>query len=39
MVVVVDRQDADTALKTLRANGQEAFVLGDIRGGDKGVTL
>ncbi len=39
MVVVVDKQDADTALDTLRAHGQEAFVLGDIRGGDKGVTL
>ena len=39
MVAVVPSQEADKALKVLHENGQSAFLLGDIRAGEKGVTL
>ncbi len=39
MVAVVPSQEADKALKVLQENGQPAFLLGDIRAGEKGVTL
>ncbi len=39
MVVVVAKQEADKAQRVLEENGQPAFVLGDIRAGEKGVTL
>lgn len=39
MVAVVDRDEADKALETLKAAGQDAFVLGRIAQGEKGVIL
>ena len=40
MVVIVDKAEADRALTLLRENGEPgAYVLGEIRTGEKGVTL
>ena len=39
MTVVVSQEEADTALETLRAQGEDAYVLGDIVSGDQGVIL
>lgn len=39
MVAVVAKEDADMALETLKAAGEEAFILGHIAKGEKGVVL
>ena len=39
MSVVVDKNDVDTALEILKANGEDAYVLGEIVKGDEGVVL
>ena len=39
MIVVVDKADADTAIETLRANGDEAYLLGEVVETDEGVIL
>ena len=39
MTVVVSQEEADAALRTLRAQGEDAYVLGDIVSGDQGVIL
>ncbi len=39
MSVVVGKNDADKAVEILRANGVEAYVMGDIRYGDEGVVI
>ena len=39
MSVVVDKADADKAIETLRANGENAYILGEIVKSDSGVIL
>ena len=39
MVVAVDPADADRAIESFAAADDKAFVIGDIKAGDKGVTL
>jgi phosphoribosylformylglycinamidine cyclo-ligase len=39
MIAVVSKEDEEVALKTLRDNGEEAYVLGEIVKGDEGVIL
>ena len=39
MSVVVDKADVDTALEILKANGEDAYVLGEIIEGNEGVIL
>jgi phosphoribosylformylglycinamidine cyclo-ligase len=39
MMVSVDSADADKAIRLLKAAGEEAYIVGEIKDGDKGVTL
>ena len=39
MMLALDPEDADAALKALKAAGEKAWILGEIRKGDKGVDL
>ncbi len=39
MMVAVDKNDVDQALKTLEAAGEKAYVVGEIISGEKGITL
>jgi phosphoribosylformylglycinamidine cyclo-ligase len=39
MVLAVDKTDADKALSVIHQSGYQAFVIGDIQNGEKGVTL
>ena len=39
MIVVVDKADADIAIETLRANGDDAYLLGEVVETDEGVIL
>ena len=39
MVVEVDKNDVDTAIETLTANGDNAYVLGEVVESDEGVIL
>ena len=39
MVVIVDKADVDTAIATLTANGDNAYVLGEVVETDEGVIL
>ena len=39
MIVVVDKADADTAIATLKANGDAAYLLGEVVETDEGVIL
>ena len=39
MIVVVDKADADVAIETLRANGDNAYLLGEVVETDEGVIL
>jgi len=39
MIVVVDKADADVAIETLRANGDDAYLLGEVVETDEGVIL
>lgn len=39
MVVIVDKADAETALSVLRANGEDAYVVGSIINSDDKITL
>ena len=39
MSIVVPASEVDTALEILRANGEEAYVIGEIVSGDDGVVL
>ena len=39
MIVVVSKEDADAAIEILRANGDEAYLLGEVIEGDEGVVL
>ena len=39
MTLVVDKSEADKALEVLRAYGQEAYVLGEIRSGEDKITI
>ena len=39
MMLCVDEEDADTAVKALKNAGENASVVGCIKDGDKGVTL
>ena len=39
MSVVVAKEDKDTALEILKANGEDAYVIGEIIKSDEGVVL
>lgn len=39
MMIIVDKKDADTALEVLKSAGEEAYVIGEIENGEKGVEL
>ncbi len=39
MSVVVSKEDADKALKILRANGDDAYIIGEIVKGDEGIVI
>jgi len=39
MCVTVSRDEADRALNTLRANGEEAYIIGEITRGDEGIVI
>ncbi|WP_458862286.1 phosphoribosylformylglycinamidine cyclo-ligase [Acidaminobacterium chupaoyuni] len=39
MCVIVDKTEADRAIETLKANGQNAYILGEVTEGDEGVLL
>ena len=39
MAVTVAREDADRALEVLRANGEDAYIIGEVVSGDEGVII
>lgn len=39
MTVVVDKKDADKAVQILKANGEDAYILGELVDGDEGVII
>lgn len=39
MSIVVDKNDADKALEVLRANGENAYIIGEIQKSDEGVII
>ena len=39
MIVVVDKLDADKVLETLKAAGEDAYILGELVNGDEGVII
>ena len=39
MVVITDKNDADKALEILKANGENPYIIGEIKKGEKGVNL
>ncbi|MBQ3587907.1 MAG: phosphoribosylformylglycinamidine cyclo-ligase, partial [Oscillospiraceae bacterium] len=39
MMIIVSAEDADTAIETLKAAGEDAYIVGRIEDGEKGVEL
>ena len=39
MMTVVDAADADKAVKLIEAAGEKAYIIGEIKAGEKGITL
>ncbi|MEF9941769.1 MAG: phosphoribosylformylglycinamidine cyclo-ligase [Lachnospiraceae bacterium] len=39
MILAVDKADVDSTMEALKASGEDAYVVGHIEAGDKGVTL
>ena len=39
MMIAVDAKRADEAVRLLKAAGETAYIVGEIKGGEKGVTL
>ena len=39
MVVIVSKEDADKTIEILKANGEQAYVLGSVVDGEEGVIL
>jgi phosphoribosylformylglycinamidine cyclo-ligase len=39
MMVVVDKADVDKTMEAIKAAGETSFVIGEIKAGEKGVTL
>ena len=39
MSVVVAKEDAELALSTLQANGEDAYIIGEVVKGDEGVIV
>ncbi len=39
MMLAVDSADADATVRALQAAGEKAFLVGEIKAGDKGVDL
>ena len=37
MSITVDKNDADRAIEILRANGEDAYIIGEVVAGDDGV--
>jgi phosphoribosylformylglycinamidine cyclo-ligase len=39
MSIVLDKNDADKALEILKANGEDAYIIGEVIKGDDGVVI
>lgn len=39
MCVSVDKNDADKALEILKANGEDAYIIGELANGEKGIEI
>lgn len=39
MVIAVDQKDVEAALQAVKAAGEHAYIIGEVKAGDKGVTL
>lgn len=39
MIIAVDKDQADRAIKLIKETGEKAYILGEVRGGDRGITL
>ena len=39
MMIAVDSADADKAVRLLTAAGEKAFIVGEVKNGEKGVTI
>ncbi len=39
MSIILDKKDADKALEVLRANGEDAYIIGEVVEGDEGVII
>ncbi len=39
MVLAVDKNDVETTINAIKASGEEAFILGEVEAGDKGVVI
>ena len=39
MSIILDKKDADKALEILKANGEDAYILGEIVQGNDGVVI
>ena len=39
MIVITDKNDADKALNILKENGENPYIIGEIKNGEKGVKL
>jgi phosphoribosylformylglycinamidine cyclo-ligase len=39
MIVAVDKADADKAVNLLKAAGETAYIIGEVKEGEKGVTV
>ena len=39
MSIILDKKDADKALEVLRANGEDAYIIGEVVEGNEGVII
>ena len=39
MSIILDNKDADKALEVLRANGEDAYIIGEVVEGNEGVII
>ena len=39
MSIILDKKDAEKALEVLRANGEDAYIIGEVVKGDEGVII
>jgi phosphoribosylformylglycinamidine cyclo-ligase len=39
MILAVDKADVEQTMKAIEASGEKSYVIGEVRSGNKGVTL